>query len=924
MRKLLGAVILSLMASAIFAQSTTVKGTVNDTLSRKTLTNAVVTLLQKKDSSLYQFQRTDKSGSFQFNDLTPGKYVLLITYPKFADFADEIEVKTGAENDLGAIPLTLKSQLLDAVVIKSAGAIRIKGDTTEFVADSFHVKDGATVEDLLKRLPGFQVNSKGEITAQGQRVNKVLVDGEEFFGDDPTAATKNIGAKAVDKVQLFDNKTEQQNITGISSGTEGKTVNIKLKEDKKKGTFGKAEAGTNFDNIVDARLLFNQFIGKKKFSVYGTKSNTSTGSLNWEDRRKLGIENDFEYDELSGYYYSFGSSDEFSDWSLRGLPNSYSAGGLFIDKWNNDKHGVNSSYRYNRLLTTNVSRKFEQNITKNDIYFVNTNSQTRGLNEQHAANFKYEWKLDSLTSLKFTTAGTYKETSSFSNVQSATNTQNTDKSNTNVSTKDYDAVHKQLDNQLQYKQLFKKKNRQLLATLRYGAITDDQTGMFYSNINYFTGSHVDSTSLQDQLKDNNGTSATYGGKITYLEPLGNKWSLAAEYSYNKNNSTSHRNTFDKSSNGKYENLNPIFSNNFDLDATSNSGMLIAKYVYKKLRFAAGSGLSSIRLNLNDLDRNKKNEYNFTNITPQASINYNLKPQSGLGINYRGTTRQPTIDQLQPIRNNEDPLNEFIGNPDLQVGFNHNVSIYYNSYKVLSARGIWANSGINFTRNSITQRITISPTGKRTYQPVNVNGNYNWYSWNQWNKGEGDKKFNHSVSLEANGGRNVSLVNDPSNPGSFNFNRNNYYTVSINYGVRYEVTDKYRFYLSPKIGYNSTTSSLNPDFKNTYYSYGGNAEGFVMLPGKLELNTEVNFDLQERINGFTGNPNIILWNANIARKVFKDKSGKIIFLANDLLNKNKGFTRTIDSERVYEESYQRISQYFLLKFEWTFSKMPGQK
>ncbi len=297
---------------------------------------------------------------------------------------------------------------MDAVIIKSAAAVRIKGDTTGFVADSFKLKEGATVEELLRRLPGFQVNSKGEITAQGQRVGKVLVDGEEFFGDDPTMATQNIGAKSVDKVQVYDTKTEQQNITGISSGEESKTVNIKLKEDAKKGSFGKAYAGSDFSKLMDAKALYNKFVGKKKISFYGTKSDISTGSLNWEDREKLGIEESYEYDEISGYYYSFASGDEFSDWSLQGLPHSYTAGGLYTNKWNADKNSINGSYRYNRLATNNNSSNLTQNILSNSVTYRNKYQTTNGLVQQHSGNAKYEWKIDSLASLRFSAAGVYK------------------------------------------------------------------------------------------------------------------------------------------------------------------------------------------------------------------------------------------------------------------------------------------------------------------------------------------------------------------------------------------------------------------------------------------------------------------------------------------------------------------------------------
>ncbi|MBD0376241.1 MAG: carboxypeptidase regulatory-like domain-containing protein, partial [Flavisolibacter sp.] len=439
-----------------------IKGTIADTLEKKHLSNAVISLLNKKDSTLARFTRSDKSGHFTLPNISSGSYVILITFPKFADFADTLHVNEGSDLDLGSIALTLKSHLLQEVIIRSAGAIRIKGDTTEFVADSFVVKEGATVEDLLKKLPGFQVNSKGEITAQGKRVDKFLVDGEEFFGDDPTMATQNITSKAVDKVQVYDTKTEQQQLKGISTGGEGKTVNIKLKEDQKRGAFGKVNAGYGYKDYVDAKGLYNRFVGKKKVSLYGTKTNISTGSLNWEDRQKLGIEDDYEYDEISGFYYSFGGNDEFNNWSLKGLPDAYTTGALFIDKWKEDKQSVNSSYRFNRLGTRNESSTLTQLILPTGITYTNNFAKTNGLNQQHALNGKYEWKIDSLTSLKFTTAGIYKTTDGYSDTYSEYLNSNHEFVNRSYRINDYAKRRIQSDNVLTYRQAFKKKNRLLL------------------------------------------------------------------------------------------------------------------------------------------------------------------------------------------------------------------------------------------------------------------------------------------------------------------------------------------------------------------------------------------------------------------------------------------------------------------------------
>src|SRR5678816_3869447 len=245
MRKFLaGFVFLLAITLTSHSQTTSIKGTVTDTSEKKNLANAVVALLRKSDSVLIKFTRTNAKGEFVLNDVRADSFVIMVTYPKYADFADQVGVKSDPVN-LGKIPLMQRALLLKEVIVHSTGAIRIKGDTTEFVADSFKVKEGATVEDLLKKLPGLSVNAKGEITAQGKQVDKVLVDGEEFFGNDPTIATQNIAAKQVDKIQVYDTKTEQDQIKGIGANNDSKTINIKLKDDAKRGYFGKAEAGSD-------------------------------------------------------------------------------------------------------------------------------------------------------------------------------------------------------------------------------------------------------------------------------------------------------------------------------------------------------------------------------------------------------------------------------------------------------------------------------------------------------------------------------------------------------------------------------------------------------------------------------------------------------------------------------------------------------
>jgi hypothetical protein len=914
MRKLFIAALLLFFTQTILAQTALVTGKIRDTADGRNLTNAVISLLQKKDSTLYKFSRTDKSGNFQLTNLIAGNYILLVSYPKFADYADEIIV-SNTSTDLGTLALTQKTKLLQTVLIRSAGAIRIKGDTTEFVADSFKVREGATVEELLKKLPGFQVNSKGEIVAQGQRVDKVLVDGEEFFGNDPTMATKNIGAKSVDKIQVFDNKTDQQQLTGLTTGNEGKTVNIKLKEDQKKGGFGKYSVASDFKNLHDANLLYNRFTGKKKLSLYGTKSNTNTGSINWEDQRRLGL-NDYEFDEVAGYYTSFGSYDQtFDDWSLRGLPDAYTAGGLYSNRFGADKQSVNTAYRYNRLGTQNIGSIITQNILPDTLFYTNQYTKSRGRNEQHAFDGKWEYKIDSFNTLKFNTSLTRKITTYFTETRTESLSEERDTVNTGDRINEGRNIRLQNNNQLQYKRLFKRPGRQLIATLRFNMVDDDGIGTLNYNNRFYKGNVVDSTESSDQQKINKGHSETLGGKITYVEPLSTKIFLITEYGYNRNTAGSTRTTLEKGSSGKYENFLDSLSNNFDMTALSHSGSLISRFATKKFQASLGSGISAVQLNLLNRDNGTKRHYNFLNLTPQSSVSYTIKPNNSVRLNYRGNTVQPNIEQLQPLNNNNDPLNIIVGNPNLEVGFRHSISLSYGYYKLLSQTGLWTSFNYNTTQNAITNIVTIN-NGKRISMPVNVNGNRNWNFWSEWNKGQGEKKLIYTAAMNGNGSVYNNFINGFAN-------RTTSSSFSLELGLRYEVDQKWSLLVRPKIGYSHSLSSLNKAAKTNYLTYGGRSEGYIKLPGNYELKSDIELNWQQRITAFAGNPNLSIWNAEISKKVFKNKSGIVSLLARDILNSNRGYSRTINSNFINEERFLRVSQYFMLKLEWSFNKMGGE-
>ena len=403
-----------------FAQSDKylIKGKVTDTAASYTMVNSAVTILNQKDSTLVKFARVIQDGTFQINNLKAGKFILLITYPGYADYIEQFALDSVKPIiEFKPINLLLKSTLLENVIIQGkAAAIKIKGDTTEYNAGSYNIQPNSKVEDLLKQLPGMQVDKDGNITAQGKSVKKVLVDGEEFFGDDPTLVTKNIRADMVDKVQLYDKKSDEAAFTGIDDGVENKTINIKLKEDKKNGYFGKVDLGVGTDKFYQGQAMINIFKGKRRVSGYGIIGNTGTTGLGWEDNDKYGGSGGMEFDD--GVFF-INSDDDFGGWNGRydgrGIPITRTGGLHFEDKWNKDKFSLNTNYKIGHLGVKGSNSNLTQNILPQDANGISRTINSASGQQFDNSTFRQKldatltFQLDSTSTLKVMVDGTKKQ-----------------------------------------------------------------------------------------------------------------------------------------------------------------------------------------------------------------------------------------------------------------------------------------------------------------------------------------------------------------------------------------------------------------------------------------------------------------------------------------------------------------------------------
>ena len=722
---------LIILSFSSFAQISKVTGSVNDLNENKPVKNAVIALLVPKDSILYKFTRSDAEGRYILKNVKPGNYILMTTHPYYADVLEDVEIK--ADTEFPPYTLISKAKLLQEVIVKTGSPLKIKGDTTVYTADSFKVSANANVEELLKKLPGIQVDKDGKIKAMGETVEKVLVDGEEFFGDDPGMAVKNLRADAVKEVQVFDKKSDQAEFTGIDDGKTQKTINLKLKDDRKTGYFGKVDVagGTqqHIDNRYNDNLLFSTFKGKRKFSAFLLNGNTGQDGLNWQDEQKYGGQDDnitMSMDEDGGMMFMWrgGTTDDEPYFDPQnGFITNVNAGAQYSNKWN-DKHTFNFSPKYNSQQYSNHKQTFTQTQIGDSV--LNENSDDISNVNRH--NFKIrgilDMKLDSMNTLKITANSNFYHTESDETTNSVSTGNTGTLKNSSSRQLQTNSDKSALSGNLIFKHKFNKNRRTLSFTADWNTLnTHGKNFLKSSNQAYLDGSTAGSQDL-DQMKNYEQSTKNLSAKIIYTEPLSKKYSLELGYQLAYNYGTNDQLTYSYSPvSKKYDYAIDSLSNQFKQNILQNIPSAKINFANKKIKINAGSGFGFTNFDLKDLTFNKDYIRNYVNFYPAANVTYTYKANHNIRFNYNGNTTQPTINQLQPLRNNNDYFNQYIGNPNLKPSFSNSFNISHNSYNFIKDIYTYQSLNVRVTGNSITNnRIINIDSGKTITQPINTNGN----------------------------------------------------------------------------------------------------------------------------------------------------------------------------------------------------------
>jgi outer membrane receptor protein involved in Fe transport len=910
-----------LFSFSLFAQNPcSIKGAAVDTDLRVKLINTSISVLNAKDSTLVDFTLAAEHGTFTVNNLPNGKFILLVTYPDYADYVETFTLDAAKPNhDFGNINMRTKSKILQEVLIKGeVRAIKIKGDTTEFNAKAYVTQPNAKVEDLLKQLPGIQIDKDGKITANGEAVNKVLVDGEEFFGDDPTLVTKNIRADMVDKVQLYDKKSDQATFTGVDDGVKTKTINIKLKEDKKNGAFGKLSAGLGNDGYYEGQGLYNKFRAKEKFSVYGTLANDGKTGLGFEDNSKLGTSgSNVQIGDDGGISIYFnGNNDDLDSfdgtYNGKGLPLARSGGVHFDNKWNSDKESINANYRIGSIQIEGLTTTQSQQSLPNRLLNTNSNETFKNYAFRQKADVTYQVNLDTSATLKVSTDATLKTFNVNNTYQTISNNNDTllNRNNRNITNS---GTNKIFDISALYTKKFKKPRRTFSWNISEAYNNNQTLGYLVSEVDFYNSAGLqDSVQKINQYKTINSTSSVLNSNMTYTEPLSKSLSIVFNYGLGLNNSNADKQSFDQSAPGVYNILDYTYSNNYQFNQLTNQLGAILNYKKGKMTLNFGTKASDVNFKqINELSGDVY-ERDFINLAPQANLQYKFSQQKSFRLNYSGYNTQPTIEQIQPVKENSNPLNITLGNPDLKSFFTNRLNAYYNSYQVISGQSMYIGGNYSFTTDPIVNNTTTDyTTGKTITQYLNLTNktpyNYSIY----FNVNQKIKPVDITVGLNGSlyGNINYSDIN-----GQLNMSKTESYSGQLSI-QKYE-EKKYSFYVSGGPSYTINEFSLQTQSNNNAPGFNLYGNGGVYLPAKFEIESDIRYNFQGKTQALSATGRTIM-NASLNKTFFKEDNLKFSLSVNNLFNQDVNFNRNIVANSITQTTSTSIKRYFMVSVSWDF-------
>nr|WP_299068646.1 outer membrane beta-barrel protein [uncultured Allomuricauda sp.] len=886
-----------------FSQSKSfeISGTLISEVDKQPIESATVYLQQVKDSSLITYTVSDQQGKFLLeNNGNVAEADLYVSHIGYQTYYRRIQINQSIIN-AGEISLMINTNVLDEVVVKSSAPITIKKDTIEFNVKSFKAKKDANIEDLLKELPGFEVDADGKIKVNGKEMNKILVNGKPFFGDDPTIATRNLSKEIVEKIQVSDTKTDSEAFTGEEGDRTNKTVNLVIKKENNKGIFGRFAAGVGTDKRYEFAGMFNTFNDDLQFSVLGGGNNINSPGFSFGEIRKM-----FggSYNINRQLFYDKGD----------GVSTSRNTGLNYADDLG-EKVVISTNYFASNVDLDNIRISERENILPDNRFFTNSSSNTNSNIEEHSTETKLQIKVDSTLQIIVEPKFRYAMSTNTSNNAEESFDEDQLLINESISGAFTERREKFFSNNVNFTKRFGNKGSFLKLDIFNRNTKTDIEDIFNSQVDVYGDDPENITRNQLGMEEKNDD--TFIAGMSYRLPIkGKELSMDLKYGYRNNIQENLKNSFDFNEvTQEYDtDINVDLSSDFEYkNITSTPGVSLQ---YKKDKWSSSLGMDLIfrTLENNDFLRPSFNlSRNFNAVTVAYRLNYR-SPKSSLGAGYNLRNNPPQLNQLQTFIDITNPLEIVVGNPSLKPSNYHDFHMYYNANNFQKGRDLYTYVNAQIQNNGITVKRTINENLTRETTYANVNGGYRVNMYMGYNK---KIKMDTLKTIQFNFGFNPELRR------VINFNGDIQYaslskTLSPSLGTRFVWKDITELGINYRISLTQSNFDIDDFDDQNFSNHLLFLRTATFVPKNVEWRNEITYNYNPDVaDGFE--KSAWFWNSTLAYSFMKDRA-TLTLKAYDLLNQNTNVRRITNEYFIEDRQSNVLQRYFMLGFSWKFNTL----
>lgn len=894
-----------LLPSLFFAQTFSVKGTIQDSTNAPVIA-ATVVLMEAKDSALLAFVQSDEKGAFELRE-AKGNYILQVSSIGYKAHYQMITLDENVVID--NILLQTESKILkEFSVTAEAIPIKMDNDTIEYNAKVFKPQAGSMVEDLLKKLPGVEVDASGAIKAHGKDIKKILVDGEEFFGNDPKVATKNLPADIVDKIQVFDKRSEQAEFSGVDDGNDEKTINIKLRSDKKHGYFGNAEAGVGTGSRYNSRASINRFSKTTQLSFIGLANNVNAEGFSVEDYMRF----------MGGMGRGDGGQMRISLDGNSPIPVGQSrqngivdtkAGGLnFNRRWNKTTR-LSANYFISALGQKNEQLTNRQNFVR-DGYF--TNRDTQNIDNQslnHRLNMTFRHQIDSMQNIRLQFNGNLSTADAMQNVFK--NLSNESSVTTSRSLQNYISTAEQYNwrSDALYRRKIGRKGSTMALGGNYGRGNNALQGFLFANNDFYSPFLKRDTLLQRQ--SNEDASENYRIHGNYTHSLGKGRFLQLGTSLQNTDNQNIKQFFDlKNRLDEDGTENTTLSNGFNRGYVYRRGGLTFQRNTKVEKFSAGVSLQQSQQKGTLRSESKPYKNTFLNILPNLRYRKEMARAKNFELNYTTSVQEPSAQDLQPIIDNADPLNLRIGNPNLKVAYTHDLGVNYMRFNQFEMRSFFTDFTTTFTTNKVAYERSVDSAFRQIIRPINVRNDFQARTYTNFSTPMRFMKAKLNLNVNLNYNRALQPVNSQTLVA-------NTYRSNFDVMIENRKKDHLDLQVGSGLDFNTThfevQSLRNQQFVNQNYFI----DALYKFGTRFTLQSAFRYNIYTAAN--IGEQQIVpLWTANATYYFLKNNKMKLKIAAFDLLNRNAGISRNATANYIQEVRNSALGRYFLVTVGYNLS------